>query len=155
MLSHIGVALIALGIAASSGLSLTTKDINIDLGETVLFGSYELTYVSGFTEAFPQRTETGANVLVVRNGRTLGTFRPQINAYPTLAVPTPAIVEGIQRDLYLSLKNIDNSHILIDAHVFPLQWMVWAGGIIIGLGGFYAATGRTSRRTRETVRSKA
>jgi cytochrome c-type biogenesis protein CcmF len=149
MLSHVGVAIIAVGIAASSGLSVTTVDLSIDKDETVLFDSYELTYVSGYTASSPQRDETGANVLVERNGRTIGTYQPQINAYPTIAIPTPAVVEGFSRDLYLSLKNIDGDHILLDAHVFPLQWMVWLGGFVIAAGGLYSAKGRRARDSKE------
>ena len=145
MLSHIGVAIIAVGIAASSGLSVTTVGLSIDRGQTVLFNSYELTYASGFTASNPQRNEIGANVLVERDGRTIGTYQPQINTYPNIAIPTPAVVEGFGQDLYLSLKNIDGDHILLDVHVFPLQWMVWLGGFVIAAGGLYSAKGRKAR----------
>jgi len=111
----------------------------------VNFNSYELTYVSGFTASNPQRNEIGANVFVKRDGRAIGSYQPQINTYPTIAIPTPAVVAGFGQDLYLSLKNIDGDHILLDVHVFPLQWMVWLGGFVIAAGGLYSAKGRRAR----------
>ena len=63
-------------------------------------------------------------------------------------VPTPGVLAGPVRDVYVTLRSIDGAQVVVDLSVFPVQWMVWAGGLVIAAGGAWAFTGR--RRSART-----
>ncbi|MEX1287705.1 MAG: cytochrome c-type biogenesis CcmF C-terminal domain-containing protein [Acidimicrobiia bacterium] len=148
MLSHLGVAVIVIGIAGSSGLALRVDETTIPVTETVTVAGYDLTYETGFTSNEPQRRVIGASVLIERDGRSIGEVRPRLNDYGVQVVPTPGVDAGVTRDLYITLRAIDGERIIVDVSVFPLQWMVWAGGLLIAAGGFWALSGSRGRARR-------
>ena len=60
-----------------------------------------------------------------------------MNHYPTMAqpIPTPDVRTGAFEDLYLSLIRVDGATSSVKIVVEPLVSWVWAGGIIMFLGG--------------------
>jgi len=62
-------------------------------------------------------------------------------------------------DLYVSAVDIQADSVTVDLWWFPLQWMVWLGGLVIAIGGVWSATMRVARpaggRTAEPVRTDA
>ncbi len=151
MLSHLGIAVIVIGIAGSGGLATTHREVELPRNETVVVGDYSLSFTGGFTTTEPQRTVTGATIELRRDGDLVTLLRPTINDYRVQAVPTPAVDTSITRDVYVSLRSIDGSRAIVDMHVFPLQWMVWVGGFLVASGGFWALSSRT--REREVARA--
>ena len=143
MLSHLGVAIIVIGIAASSGLATHAADVTLPLDEPVAAAGLVLTYEGGFSRNEPQRSVVGASISVELGDRTIGEADPRLNDYGTQVVPTPGVLSGPVRDVYLTLRAIDGSSAVVDVSIFPLQWMVWAGGIVIAAGGAWALSGRT------------
>jgi cytochrome c-type biogenesis protein CcmF len=142
MLSHLGVAVIVVGIAASAGLATRATDVTLPRDESVAAAGLELTYEGGFSISEPQRSVVGATIDVVRNGRSVGEADPRLNDYGAQVVPTPGVLSGLQRDIYVTLRAIDGERAVIDVSIFPLQWMVWVGGLIIAAGGAWALSGR-------------
>ena len=145
MLSHFGIAILAVGIAGSAGLARHAEDVTIARGETVQVLDHELTFRTGFTATEPQRRVVGATVEVTRDGRPVAVVRPRLNDYGTQVVPTPGVHSGLTRDVYLTLRAVDANRLIVDVSVFPLQWMVWAGGFVIAGGGLVALGGRRGR----------
>ncbi|NND84489.1 MAG: hypothetical protein HKN46_05010 [Acidimicrobiia bacterium] len=149
MTSHIGIAILAVGIAGSAGLAMDQREVTLPRNEPVQVLGYELEFRTGFAQTEPQRTVTGATIELRRNDRTIDLLRPAINDYRVQAVPTPAVHSGLDEDVYVSLRAVDQNRALVDVQVFPLQWMVWLGGFVIAGGGFWSLTGR--RRSRDDV----
>jgi cytochrome c-type biogenesis protein CcmF len=146
MLSHLGIAVIAIGIAGSAGLAMDLREVTLPRNEPVQVMGYELEFRTGFAIEEPQRSVVGATIDLRRNDRPVDVLRPAINDYRVQAVPTPAVHSGIDEDVYVSLRAVDQNRALVDVQVFPLQWMVWMGGFLIAGGGFWSLTGK--RRSR-------
>jgi cytochrome c-type biogenesis protein CcmF len=83
---HAGLALLLLGVAASSAF-MDQKDLLLKPGESGRVGEYEVTYVKPTAKLFEDDAGTGAPVtlgavLDVRKGDERRTFRPARNYYP-------------------------------------------------------------------------
>lgn len=148
-ISHIGVAILAIGIATSSALAMRSE-VTIGTGETVSFAGYELTYVSPFLREESNRTVIGARIEVTRGGDDFAIMEPRVHQYfgQGQAVGTPDVRSGFTEDLYLSLARSPGDDVVIDAFRFPLIWMVWFGGSLIALGGGWSIVGVRRSRTR-------
>ncbi|MGZ8786410.1 MAG: heme lyase CcmF/NrfE family subunit, partial [Acidimicrobiia bacterium] len=130
-ISHLGVAILALGIAVSANLSVET-DITLTPGSTESVAGFDITYVSPFSRQEPTRSVSGAQVEVARNGKVVSRLEPRLNQYPTStqSVATPEVDASWSGDLYLSLKSIDAQQVTLGVFLFPLIWLVWVGGFL-------------------------
>ncbi len=130
-ISHLGVAILALGIAVSANLTVEA-DITLTPGSTESVAGFDITYVSPFTRQEPTRFVTGAQVEVARNGRIVSELEPRLNQYPTStqSVATPEVDASWSGDLYLSLKSIDAQQVTLGVFWFPFIWLVWVGGFL-------------------------
>ncbi len=146
MLSHLGVAVLALGIAGSAGMAIHADDITLPIDEPVPVAGHVIEYQSGFTDTDDQRRVVGANIEVTRSSATVGTARPALQDYGTQVIATPGVLTGPVRDVFIVLRSIDSAQVVVDVSVFPLQWMVWVGGFLVAAGGAWSFTARRSRR---------
>jgi cytochrome c-type biogenesis protein CcmF len=130
-ISHLGVAILALGIAISANLSVEA-DITLTPGSTESVAGFDITYVTPFTRQEPTRFVTGAQVEVARDGKVVSELEPRLNQYPTStqSVATPEVDASWSGDLYLSLKSIDAQQVTLGVFWFPFIWLVWVGGFI-------------------------
>ena len=158
MVSHVGVALVAVAIAFSG--SFDSRDtITLEPGESADFDGYTLTYVAPFLSEQGHRTVIGATVELSRGGSDLGRLRPALTQYPNQvqAIPTPSVHTGLREDVYLSLVRIEegSARVTIDAYRFPLMWLLWLGGLVVVGGGALSFVGRRARRRTEVVAETA
>ncbi len=142
-ISHIGIALLAIGIAGSAGLS-TTATVDLEPGESASLSGYEFAYTSPFTSQDANRSITGATIEVTRHGNPVAIVRPRVNTFAGQgpAVPTPGVVSRASGDLYFTLIAINSAGITMDVWWFPLQWLVWLGGLVAGFGGLWSVVMR-------------
>jgi cytochrome c-type biogenesis protein CcmF len=147
MVSHIGVALLAVGIAFS-GSFVARQTIEFVPGESAPFDGYTLTYEGPTQRDEPNRRVIGALFTLSRGDTVLGTLEPRLNQYPNQvqAIPTPSVRTGLREDVYLSLVRIDPDRVTIDAFRFPLMWLLWSGALLIVTGGGWSFIGRKRRR---------
>ena len=150
-LSHTGVAILAVGIAVSANL-VTSGSIDLSPGERIPFAGYELAYDVAFSRVEPTRTVVGARIEVFRDGRLVTVLDPRLNDYGSAAGPviTPAVYSTVGGDLYVSLTRLDNRGLHADVWAYPLQWMVWLGGLITACGAGFSLMA-VGRRTRTSV----
>jgi cytochrome c-type biogenesis protein CcmF len=130
-ISHLGVALLALGIAISANLTVEA-DIRLTPGSTESVAGFDITYVSPVARQESTRFVTGAQVEVSRNGRIVSELEPRLNQYPTStqSIATPEVDASWSGDLYLSLKSIDDQQVTLGVFWFPFIWLVWVGGFV-------------------------
>ncbi len=150
-LSHVGVALAAIAITVSGAFAARLTDVPLSQGQAVEFEGYEVAYVAPFFRSEPSRDVIGAEVELRRGGEVVATMRPRLNDYPNQvqAVPTPAIRIGLVDDVYLSLTRISGGEITLDVFRYPLQWLLWAGGLITAAGAALPMLIRKPRATAE------
>jgi len=136
--SHIGVALLALGIALSAN-SAVRGTVTLAPGDTASFAGHEVAYVAPFTRDLPNKTVFGATVEVRRGNGLVGVLEPRLNEYAGgQTVASPAVHTGLRGDFYLSLASLGPEGITLDLYWLPFIWLVWAGGFTTALGGVFA-----------------
>jgi cytochrome c-type biogenesis protein CcmF len=138
---HIGLALAAIGITASTSFAKSTE-FTLAPGDSRVFAGYTLTYEGARTVIEPQRIVRVADVSVTRDGRSLGAMTPSMNLYPNSSEPigTPSIRYGAFRDLYSTLLGLQDGGRLGTFRFFlnPGVTWLWIGGAIMALGGLFA-----------------
>ena len=164
MVVHLGVVVLATGIvAATSYVSRTELPLARDVPHSYV--GHRFTFRGLHSTQTPQRSSTYAVVEV--DGRA---FRPAVNQFggsSSPAVGTPAIDSSWRGDVYLTLDAIGQrsavsgpqvspglkvGSVAIGVTVEPLIPWIWAGGLVIGLGGILAISGP---RRRSGVASSA
>lgn len=157
-ISHIGVAILAIGIALSSNLAVTGS-YSVKQFETVAFAGMELTYFEPVVQQESNREVLGARIVVFRGGKKVGVLEPSINNYfmQGQTIGTPSVATSFGGDLYLTLDQVDADGISFKALWFPYVWLVWAGGMLIGLAPLWSwiarRRSRDPKRVKEAVRS--
>jgi len=147
-IAHVGVALVAIAVAASTGLA-ARHEVTLTEGESAVVGDYCLEYLGATTRNEPQRTVTGARIRLLRADceREIVVLEPTVNEYrrpPSVA--SPAVHTGVFEDTFVSLIGGTTSEIVLGVSVFPLQWLLWAGGLVTAAGGAWAFLGRRARK---------
>jgi cytochrome c-type biogenesis protein CcmF len=146
-----GLALVAAGIIASSSLAQQDQ-VTLKTGQSTVFAGQVLRYQGLHADRQPQRIVLTTTVAVTNpGGGAAGTLDPRMNLYPAATAPigSPSIHRGIVWDLYASLISLqDNggSATFRFYHNPGVNWL-WAGGLVMALGGAAAAwPGRRRRK---------
>jgi cytochrome c-type biogenesis protein CcmF len=138
---HIGLALAAIGITASTSFA-RSAEFTVAPGDSRVFAGYALMYEGARSVVEPQRIVRVADVRVTRDGQPLGTMTPSMNLYPNSSEPigTPSIRYGAFRDLYSTLLGLQERGRLATFRFFlnPGVTWLWIGGAIMALGGLFA-----------------
>ena len=149
LIVHVGVALAAVGITASSSFAKQTE-VTLSRGQQVSFQGYVLTYEGQRLLHQPQRDVLVADVAVSRGGRSLGRVTPSLNLYPAASEPigTPSIKYGALKDLYSSVMGFESDGERATFRFFlnPGVMGLWVGGGIMAIGGLFAAWPGRRRR---------
>jgi cytochrome c-type biogenesis protein CcmF len=147
---HIGLALLAFGITASSNLAEQTQ-VTLRTGQSTVFADHTLRYAGLETDQQAQRVVLTARVDVSGSGP----LTPRMNLYPAASEPigSPSIHRGLLRDLYasvISLQDNGNSATFRFYRNPGITWL-WIGGAVMALGGAAAAWPARRRRAEEAV----
>jgi cytochrome c-type biogenesis protein CcmF len=151
-LSHVGVALVVIGIAFAANLG-SHAEVELAPGESTDFVGYNLRYESPFQVREPNRLVQGARVTVTRDDELIATLEPRANSYgaDTTGVVTPALIRGAAGDVYLTLRDLDSETVTLTLDTSPLIWLLWIGGLTAAAGGFWSIAVRRRQRSRERV----
>ncbi len=149
--AHIGVALAAVAIAASSALAFRTE-VRLDVGESVMVEGYCLEYESPVSIQEAHRRIDGVNLVLLRAdcSTEVARLRPSLNFFANSgqAVATPSVHTGLVEDVYVNIAAGDSESVVLDVSVFPLMWLLWTAGLIIVAGGTWSFAASRSRRSR-------
>jgi cytochrome c-type biogenesis protein CcmF len=145
--AHIGVALVVIGITFVLGYD-DERDVRMVVGEKVEVGGYAfrldaLEHIEG-----PNFAAEQATVAVYKDGKRMTTLRPQMRSYFSQNQPMAqtSLHRGFFRDLYVNMgEPLPGGAWVMRVYYKPFMNWVWAGAILMGLGGFLAATDRRYR----------
>jgi cytochrome c-type biogenesis protein CcmF len=93
---HVGIAILLVGIAASSSFQ-TNRDLRLDVGESASVGDYEVTYEGLSADPENERIAFLASLNVRKDGEQFALLAPARNYYPTqdpMAGPLGRYFEG-------------------------------------------------------------
>jgi cytochrome c-type biogenesis protein CcmF len=139
---HLGVLVMAVGVAVSSGLAID-RTVTVGPGETATIGAYEVTHRRLVVEPLPDDArviETRAEISY--RGPQSGELRTALRDYPNspTAIATPAVRTSLGEDLYVTLLASDPTSQAVTLHLFvnPLVVWIWIGGAVVGIGAIFA-----------------
>lgn len=131
MTVHLGVALAAVAITASSAYTIEGER-SLAVGESLRVGDYTATLVTIDSERTPRRTAITARVALDRDGTDLRVHAPALSFYPSAsqAIGTPSVATGGLRDAYLVLASVNNTRTAatIRLAINPLVLWLWVAG---------------------------
>ncbi len=139
---HLGVLVMAVGVAVSSGLAVD-RTVTLQPGESATIGPYTVTHERLVVEPLANDArviETRAEVRY--EGPQEGTLNTALRDYPSspTAIATPAVRTSLAEDLYVTLLASDAGTGTVTLHLFvnPLVVWIWIGGAVVGLGAVFA-----------------
>lgn len=145
-LAHIGVLVVAIGVAVTDGLSVE-RDVAMAVGETVNVQGYGFTLKEFSAVQGSNFDGTQAEVAVSKDGRYITTLYPEKRTYVVSMMPMTeaAIHANFWRDVYVALgepiideHNPSAAQWAVRIYVKPLVRWLWLGAIIMFLGGLIA-----------------
>ncbi|GAB3395077.1 heme lyase CcmF/NrfE family subunit [Azotobacter armeniacus] len=157
-LSHVGVAVCALGIVLSSQES-AERDLRMAPGDTVDLGGYRFVFEGTRHHEGPNFVSDRASVRVFDGDREVAVLQPEKRLYTVQRMPmTEAGIDaGFTRDLYVALgEPLDNGAWAVRLHIKPFVRWIWLGGLMMAFGAALAACDRRYRvkvktRVREAL----
>ncbi|WP_425052686.1 heme lyase CcmF/NrfE family subunit [Psychromarinibacter sp. S121] len=145
--AHAGLGVTMFGIAALTAWQ--QEDIRVaQVGETFPVGAYEITLAGVEQVEGPNFNSIQAEMRVFRNDRAVATLYPQKRVYPVAAMPTTeaAIDNGFLRDVYVVIGDPQQGGgWAVRTYIKPFANWIWAGSIIMALGGLLSLTDRRYR----------
>ncbi|MGA2472933.1 MAG: heme lyase CcmF/NrfE family subunit [Acidimicrobiales bacterium] len=160
MIVHLGVVLLAVGVIAATSYR-HQAELALHQGTVVSYDGHSFEFEGLRTVTSPSRTSQEALVKV--DG---GAFAPATTSFGSAlsVVGTPAIDSGLFDDVYLTfdavgglgassgnqaINNLPRGSVAIGVVIEPLVAWLWAGGLLIGLGGLLALVPGTRRRATD------
>jgi len=134
---HVGIALLFLGVAASSALQ-DVRDVRLRPGQSVHVKNYEIRYVRATGKLDHEKLSLGALLRVSKDGHHVATLAPSRGYYPSPdarqfgpigryfegeATSEVGLKTGVERDIWTSVEpNIDSFAPMVDGidRRFPL-----------------------------------
>ncbi len=145
--AHAGLGITIFAVAAMNAWKI--EDIRIvQEGESFPLGAYEVVLKSVVAANGPNYTTTMAEMAVFRDGMAVTTLYPEKRFYPVQGMPTTeaAIDYGFLRDIYLVIGDPqDGGGWAVRSYIEPFANWLWAGALLMALGGALSLTDRRYR----------
>ncbi|MDO5657402.1 MAG: heme lyase CcmF/NrfE family subunit [Paracoccus sp. (in: a-proteobacteria)] len=145
--AHAGLGITFIGISLLMAWEI--EDIRVaQVGETFEVQGYHITLADVSDTEGPNYNTTMARMEITRNDRPIATLYPEKRFYQVQGMPTTeaAIDNGIWRDLYLVIGDPQQGGgWAVRTYIKPFANWIWAGCIIMALGGFISLSDRRYR----------
>jgi cytochrome c-type biogenesis protein CcmF len=146
IIAHIGVAMSVIGMVASSGFGLQ-EDIKMSPGEHAMVANYRVDFVSESSLTGPNYHGSKVCFKVTGSGKSKIIF-PEKRVYDVgnMAMTDAAIDVNLFRDIYIALgEPLDTDAWSVRLYYKPFVRWIWAGGLLMMLGGVLALFDRRYR----------
>ncbi|MBH1987184.1 MAG: heme lyase CcmF/NrfE family subunit [Burkholderiales bacterium] len=148
VVAHLGVGVFVAGVTLVRGLD-QAQDASLREGQQVTVGEHVFAFQSLEKGKGPNYISARATFEVSRGGRVVATLHPEKRLYVVQRMPMTeaAIDRGFTRDLYVSLgEAAPDGTWGVRVQVKPFMGWVWAGCLVMALGGALAAADRRLRK---------
>jgi len=145
-LAHIGLGVAVLGVGFSSVFSVHDA-LRMTPGSHKTLGGYTFVFTGAHKVKGPNYTAQRGRLVVKHHGHRVASLKPEKRHYSGGTPEVKAAVDpGILRDLYATLgQSLGGGAWSIRLYVKPFVRCIWIGGLLMGLGGFLAASDRRYR----------
>jgi cytochrome c-type biogenesis protein CcmF len=149
---HLGLALLALGIAFS-GPYKQEKEVVLNKGESVKLGEYTVEYQELASYSKPGFQAVRASLQVSKKEQVLGSLQPERRRYRTIDRPYAQVstLPSLGVELYSVLHGFDQQErIRVELSSHPLVNWIWIGGTLLCLLAFLGlGSGRSKGQMTE------
>jgi len=157
LLAHAGIGVFIAGVTLANGYEVK-HEIRMDVGATQEAGGYAFKFAGIAPATGPNYTAQRAEFIVTRDGKPVVTLYPEKRLYTAqdMALSQADIDTGPTRDLFVALgEPVDdaggNTAWTVRIQVKPFMTWIWAGCLLMALGGLLAAGDKRYRRQQEAV----
>ncbi|PID37024.1 MAG: heme lyase NrfEFG subunit NrfE [Rhodobacterales bacterium] len=155
-LAHAGLGVVFMGI--SGLMAWQVEDIRVaQVGDTFEVGGYSIELVEVNREPGPNYISTFGLFNIRKDGDFVGALRPEKRVYPVQSMPTTEadILNGFWRDLYLVIGDPQQGGgWAVRTFIKPFANWIWAGAILMALGGLLSLFDRRMRVAGGTTRAQ-
>ncbi len=147
VVAHLGVAVFVVGVTLVKGYE-AEKDLKMKPGDALELAGYTFRLEDVAAADGPNYRAARARIAVSRAGKPVTVLYPEKRVYTVQDMPMTeaAIDPGLTRDLYVSLGDpLEGGYWLVKAQHKPFVDWIWAGCLIMALGGLLAASDRRYR----------
>ncbi len=155
MLAHIGLAVTVIGIAMVQNYSIE-RDIRLAPGEHFQLNDYDFNFKGLFDRDGPNYDGYVAEFEVTKSGQYISTLHAEKRFYSTARsmMTEAAIDSGVTRDLYIALgERLEGTNAwAVRMYYKPFVRWIWAGGLLMVLGGILAISDKRYRFRKKVVK---
>jgi cytochrome c-type biogenesis protein CcmF len=155
-IAHIGIAVFVIGVTLVRGYE-TERDVRMAIGDAVTERGYTFKFVSIGDMPGPNYSSVKGRFEVSRDGKVVEVLHAEKRTYfaSGQTMTEAAIDSGFTRDLYVSLgepvENATDGAWGVRIYVKPFIDWIWAGCILMALGGAFAIGDKRYRLKRSKV----
>lgn len=149
-LAHFGIAVFLVGALLVEGLS-QQRELAVKAGDTVTLGDYAFRFDGIAETTGPNYISDRATVQVLHGGDTT-TLHPEKRRYRAggQVMTESGIARGVFADAYVAIgEALGNDTWAMRVHVKPFVRWIWAGALLMALGGVVTACDRRFRGARK------
>ncbi|RCU44538.1 heme lyase CcmF/NrfE family subunit [Corallincola luteus] len=153
VLGHLGFAVTLIGIALTSSYTIE-KDLRMVPGDTVEMRDYQFRFEGVKDVQGPNYSASAGILTVFEDGKQLTTLVAEKRFYPVQrSVMTEAAIDaGFTRDLYMALgEELTDGAWAVRIYYKPFVRWIWAGALLMSLGGLLMLMDRRYRMAKKTV----
>jgi cytochrome c-type biogenesis protein CcmF len=149
-LAHLGLAVVVLGVTGVKSFEVE-RDVRMGIGDVVTIGDFTFQFKSISEVPGPNYRASRGVFDVIRDGQVIEQLQPEKRRYFSSAMPMTeaAIDSGLWRDLYVSLGEVIQANPpewSVRVYYKPFVPWLWAGVLLMTLGGLLAALDRRYRK---------
>ncbi|KAB0480761.1 heme lyase CcmF/NrfE family subunit [Vibrio chagasii] len=153
---HIGLAVTVIGIAMVQNYSIE-RDVRLAPGESYQLEEYDFLFTGVRDKDGPNYDGYIADFEITKEGKYINTLHAEKRFYTTAKsmMTEAAIDRGVTRDLYIAMgeRLDDNKSWAVRIYYKPFVRWIWAGSLIMSLGGAIAISDRRYRFRKPTKKS--
>ncbi|CAK2441635.1 holocytochrome c synthase CcmF component [Vibrio crassostreae] len=153
---HIGLAVTVIGIAMVQNYSIE-RDVRLAAGESYQLEEYSFLFTGVRDKDGPNYDGYIADFEITKEGKYINTLHAEKRFYTTAKsmMTEAAIDRGVTRDLYIAMgeRLDDNKSWAVRIYYKPFVRWIWAGSLIMSIGGAIAISDRRYRFRKPTKKS--
>ncbi|TAA44819.1 heme lyase CcmF/NrfE family subunit [Pseudoxanthomonas winnipegensis] len=152
-LAHLGIAVFLVGALLVEALNVQ-REVALRPGQTVEVGHYGFTFEGVQESRGPNYVADRGTLQLTRRDAPLQTLHPEKRAYASggQVMTESAVRPGVLGDVYVALgEPLGNGAWAVRIQVKPMVRWIWAGAVLMALGGLVSASDRRFRRRPEAA----
>ncbi len=147
LLAHLGIGVFIMGVTLVKGYE-SEQDLRMDKNDVAKAGNLNFRFDGTQDIPGPNYMSTQGTFTVTSNGKVVAVLQPEKRFYPVQGsmMTEAAIQPGVVKDMYVSLgEPLENGAWSVRIYIKPFVQWIWAGAILMALGGVLALTDKRYR----------